>query len=208
MLQMWSSVCCTLDLWNLGWCPPGWGCLISHFWMGICLSKLSFLVLGIFSLILLISCKVWSDIYTWYAVCTICAGVENVFPSCTNWITSSTCLKYTPIGRSTSMGSATACLQALRSDAKILLYLSIRCSARFLAKTPWNPMKRCFLWRGSYLPLLRLFFAWARRLRSCRGRRFFSAPCGLYLIQLVPLPIHLAHVVHMCLAMLVLCGQL
>ena len=48
----------TLRLWLLGW-----GCLISHFWIGACLNKLSCLVPDISSLIFLISCRVWSDIH-------------------------------------------------------------------------------------------------------------------------------------------------
>ena len=62
MLQMWSSVYFNLDLGTLVWCPLGWGCLISKFWIGSCLNKLSRLVPRIESLFLWIYCKVWSKI--------------------------------------------------------------------------------------------------------------------------------------------------
>ena len=62
MIQIWYSVCCNLDSDPLGWWPLGRGIFISHFWMGMCLRKLSCLVLRISSLILWIFRKVWSDI--------------------------------------------------------------------------------------------------------------------------------------------------
>ena len=83
---MWSSVYCNLDSGTLGWWPLGWGRLISHFCMGTYLNKLSYLVPGILSLILWISCKVWSEIhisfttwfYGWISWCTRCDHLRHM----------------------------------------------------------------------------------------------------------------------------------
>ena len=68
-----------------------------------------------------------------YAVCKICSGVNSFFQYCVKWISSYTCWKYTLIGRSTSIISTRAYLMASRSDFRILPYLSIIWSTRFLA---------------------------------------------------------------------------
>ena len=86
MLRMWFSFYCNLDLRTLVYWTMGWGCLISHFWMGTCLNKLSCLVQRISSLVLWISCKVWSDIQTslapWFprriSRCPRCAHLRHI----------------------------------------------------------------------------------------------------------------------------------
>ena len=65
-----------------------------------------------------------------------------------------------------------------------------------------------FLWRVRSLPLPLLFSAWARCPTSRRVHRFSSPPCGLHYCWIVLLLSHLAHVVHICLATLVLRRQL
>ena len=86
MLQILSSVSFNLYLGTLGWWTLVWVCLISHFWMRTCLNKLSCLVSMIFSLVLWISCKLWSDIHIsiapwfsgWISWCPLCAHLRHM----------------------------------------------------------------------------------------------------------------------------------
>ena len=81
---------------TLGWWLLVLGRLISHFWMGTRLNKLSCLVPEIFSLILWICCRVCSYIHfllaTWLSVwiswCTWCAHLRRM---CAGWLVLKNC---------------------------------------------------------------------------------------------------------------------
>ena len=133
----------------------------------------------------------------WYAVWTICSGVNSVLPSCENWIASSNRCKYRSIGRSTSMGSARACLHASRFNAWIFPYLSMSQSTRLLADTRETPCTSDYLRRGMSLQLPQCFTVSGRRPRSCQGCTPSSLPYGWHYYWLVPLMCTRAYVLRM-----------